>query len=106
MGEASHRRGRAYWSGLVAEFESAPCLHADFCRRHELNIGTFRSWLYKLRDEPEDLNSSPGFIELVLNRHQMSKTSACSLVVGKVELRFEGLPSPEYLAELLRNVSR
>ena len=106
MREKPHHRGHAYWSTLVAEFESAPCPHADFCRPRGLNIGTFRFWLYKLRDEAEEAKSSPGFVELVVGGRQSTKSSTCSLVVGKVELRFEALPSPEYLAELLRNVAR
>lgn len=74
--------------------------------QHDLNIGTFRSWLYKLRAEPKVTRSSPGFVELVPDRRQAAKNSGCTLVVGEVELRFAALPSPGYLAELLRDVSR
>lgn len=43
------RRKRSEWEMLVAEFSCGGETHEVFCERHELNVGTFRWWLGKLR---------------------------------------------------------
>ena len=103
------RRGRAFWSKQIAEFESAPCPHSEFAARHGLKLGAFRSWLYQLRSEglsaiPSD--PGPGFVEVVEAPPKKRSVGGCSLIVGNVELHFEKAPSPAYLASLLVKVNR
>lgn len=43
------RKNREYWAGVVRSFERSGDTHAAFCRARDLNLGTFRSWLYEVR---------------------------------------------------------
>jgi|HubBroStandDraft_1064217.scaffolds.fasta_scaffold1155815_2 hypothetical protein len=45
------RRSRAEWLDLVSEFERSPESHEEFCVQRDLNVWSFRSWLYRLRKE-------------------------------------------------------
>lgn len=97
--KAAPRKGREYWGPLVAEFEASPCKHDAFAARHKLNVDTFRQWLYRLRSErpPTPRKAIPKFVEVVA----ATRDAGCSLTAGGIELRFDRLPPPEYLAELL-----
>jgi hypothetical protein len=89
---------------LVAEFEAAPCKHDKFAARHKLNVDTFRQWLYRLRAEKPAASRKTAlrFVEVVAPKNERG----CTLAMGGIELRFEGLPPPEYLAELLSRTGR
>jgi hypothetical protein len=43
------RKSRGEWSAIVKAFERSGESHDDFCSARGLNVGTFRTWLYKLR---------------------------------------------------------
>jgi hypothetical protein len=43
------RRPRVEWATIIGEFEQSGEAHAEFCARRRLNLGSFRSWLYRLR---------------------------------------------------------
>jgi hypothetical protein len=43
------RRGREEWTRTIEEFERSGESHEAFCAQHRLNVGSFRSWLYRLR---------------------------------------------------------
>ena len=43
------RRSRDEWADVIAEFEAGGESHEEFCARRELNVGSFRGWLYRLR---------------------------------------------------------
>lgn len=98
------RRGLGYWGPLIAEFEAAPCTHGAFAARHGLRITTFRQWLYRLRGESPQAPRvpTPRFVEMVASKSEVG----CTLVANGFELRFEQLPAPEYLAELLSRAAR
>lgn len=44
----SARKSRREWSTIIRAFERSGESHAAFCVDRDLNIGTFRSWLYSL----------------------------------------------------------
>lgn len=98
------RRGRGYWLGLVAQFESSALGQADFTARHGINLGTFRSWLYRLRVEARDAGlavAPASFVEVVTGSTTVADEVACTIRVGAAELRFARFPNAAYLAELL-----
>jgi hypothetical protein len=43
------RKSRSEWSAIVKAFERSGQSHEQFCSKRGLAIGSFRSWLYRLR---------------------------------------------------------
>lgn len=89
---------------MVAKFDAAPCSHDAFAARQKINVGTFRHWLYRLRaGKPRATHRSvPKFVEVVAAKPE----PGCTLTAEGIELRFDHLPTPEYLAELLSRAAR
>jgi hypothetical protein len=93
------RLGRAHWQRAIAKFERSALTQEAFCEANGLNVGTFRSWLYRLRRE--QTASEPSFVEVVSSAPPAS-TDACVVRAGEVELRFAERPDATYLGALLR----
>jgi len=47
----SPRRGREYWTGIVADLAASGLTHEQFASQRRINVGSLRSWLYRLRRE-------------------------------------------------------
>jgi hypothetical protein len=47
------RRSREQWAEIVGEFERSGVSREAFCARQRLNVGSFRGWLYRLRNGSE-----------------------------------------------------
>ena len=94
---AKGRTGRAYWAGVIAEFERSGQSHDRFCERRKLNVGTFRSWLYRLRAEASV--ETPRFVEVTAA--PATASTRCVVRVGDAEIEFASRPEAEYLAELI-----
>jgi hypothetical protein len=47
----SPRRGREYWTGIVTDLEASGLTHEQFASQRRVNVGSLRSWLYRLRRE-------------------------------------------------------
>src|SRR5262249_15802745 len=45
------RRNRDFWEKIVAELEGGELTHEQFAERRRVNVGSLRSWLYRLRRE-------------------------------------------------------
>jgi hypothetical protein len=45
------RRSRDQWVQIVEEFERSGLSHEAFCAERRLNVGSFRGWLYRLRND-------------------------------------------------------
>ncbi len=43
------RKSRSEWSAIVKAFERSGESHEQFCSKRGLVVGSFRSWLYRLR---------------------------------------------------------
>jgi hypothetical protein len=103
-------RGRSYWAGVIAKYEARPCSHEEFASRNGLNVGTFRSWLYRLRAEGFDTSEASeapsGFVEVVRSTPEVPDESRCTVRVGDTEVVFTKTPSTNYLAELLRELAK
>lgn len=93
------RLGRIYWQSVVSKFDKSELSQEAFCEVHDLTLGTFRSWLYRLRREGG--SSAPKFVEVSVASKSVS-SQACVVIIGKAELRFESVPDAVYLAALLR----
>ncbi len=91
------RHGRAYWAGVVTEFERSGQSHERFCARRKLNVGTFRAWLYRLR--AEGVTEVPRFVELSGDAPVTS--TGCVLRIGSATIEFDSAPEPAYLAALI-----
>jgi len=52
MPRKTKKRSRSDWMQIVAEYEQAAGQETQeaFARRNQLNVGTFRYWLYKARE--------------------------------------------------------
>ncbi len=105
------QKGRAYWLAVATSFHSANLSQTAFCTRHDLNIGTFRSWLYRFREESD--TGKPGkqpkvgkqvaasrFVEVVAS----APVERCVVRLGHVAIEFQNLPRVDYLSELLANL--
>lgn len=40
---------KRYWSAIMADFHRSGLTQAEFCRRRQICVSSFRSWLYGLR---------------------------------------------------------
>jgi hypothetical protein len=80
MPKRTKKQTRSYWMTMVAEYEQAASAETQeaFARRKQINVGTFRYWLYKGREagndqpvrfvevKPEDVASVAGNVEVEL----------------------------------------
>ena len=113
---------RPFWTDMVGRFEDSGLTQPAFARKHGLKLGTFRSWIYRLRRERKALRTPPvqppaSFVEVeVPADFSPSRPVTRSWSVGlpalvlrftdDVELRFTELPSPEYIAALSAALGR
>ena len=62
-------RGRAFWTRVVAEFESSSLRQEEFAAKRRISLGTFRCWLYRLRQEEHEVGGgglASRFVEVLL----------------------------------------
>jgi hypothetical protein len=101
------RRGRAYWTAIVAQFERGDERQANFCHQRGLGLSAFQHWLYRLRREQgAGAKVAAGFVPVVVSATGTDGTIACKLRTGGIEVSFAALPPPTYVAELLRLMDR
>lgn len=62
------RSGRAFWTGVVEEFEGREPRprHMDYAAEKRVCVGSFRPWLYRLRRERAEDSGSLGFVPVEL----------------------------------------
>jgi transposase-like protein len=98
------RRDREYWQSLVKRYEESGESRANFVRSHGVKLGTFQSWLYKIRHERAQLTTRPpcvtpqGFVEVVAQR---CPDQGMRMRVGSAILEFDRLPDTRWLSELI-----
>src|SRR4051794_39142262 len=49
--------GPEEWKQLIAEFETSGMSHKDFIAKHDVSLGTFQFWLYRLRKKARTRSS-------------------------------------------------
>jgi hypothetical protein len=104
-GKALVRRNREYWTEVVAEFEKSSLKQDRFCELRGLHAGTFRYWLYRIRNESKGQSSTQS--RFVTVRPTVAGLSgACQLRIGSVVLSLMELPPVKYVVELARLMDR
>ena len=98
----SRRRTEDEWRELVAEFDLSGLTQDVFARKKGLKVGTFRSWVYRIRGALKE----PRFVELVKSTPGVEKqhASRTTLLVGEVRVEFAERPEAEYVVALLRGL--
>lgn len=94
------RRTREQWRELVEKFEGTGLAHQAFAERYGVEVGTFRSWLYRFRRERGV--ESFGFAEVVLaEAPSRGAVRGWRLELpGDVAVHLDATPDPRWLAEL------
>lgn len=99
------RRGRPFWSRLIAQYEKRPVAHEEFAAEHDVRVATFRAWLYRLRREgtstTPDAPIAARFVEVTAH----GAAVACRVRAGESVFEFGELPPPAYIAELARSLA-
>ncbi len=98
----SRRRTEAEWREVVADFDASGLTQEVFARRKGLKVGTFRSWVYKIRGASKE----PRFVELVKSTPGVETKHGpkTTLLVGEVRVEFAERPEAEYVVALLRGL--
>lgn len=98
----SQRRTEDEWRELVADFDASGLTQEVFARKKGLKVGTFRSWIYKIRGAVK----TPRFVELVkaTSSAKEQHASRTTLLVGEARVEFAERPEPEYVVALLRGL--
>ena len=96
------RRSRAWWTKVISEFEQSGLSQKEFCARRGLVLGSFQSWLYRIRGERSGSS-------LALVRVEPAAPAATPLPVeaalpSGVVLRFASSTDPRYVAALVAEV--
>jgi transposase-like protein len=96
------RKGRTFWTPLVAEFEQTNGVtQAAFAKQHGVHPGTMRKWIYKLRDEQRQAAQSLPMRFVEVEPPSVADAAQVRLEVGGVRLHLDQLPEPNWLAELV-----
>jgi hypothetical protein len=99
------RRSREQWSQVIEQFERSGQSHEAFCTQHRLNVGSFRSWLYRLRDGSPRGKFARSATRLLPVRVAAAgatdEETVIELALGDALLRVRGGLGPAYVAELV-----
>jgi hypothetical protein len=100
---AKRRRGRAFWTKLISEFESngGGDSHAAFAALHRVPLTTFRTWLYRLRmQEARRAKRAVRVLPVTVVGAAPSRREL-SIDCNGVALRFGADTDPSYIAALV-----
>ncbi len=79
---------------IILDFRQFTGTQSEFCRQHNLSMGTLQNWLIRYRDL-----ETPGFVEL---KEPGDGTERLAIEFREQRIVFEPRPSASYLAEFLR----
>ena len=102
MPKKTRKRSRSDWMQLVAEYEQAGCQETQeaFARRNQLNVATFRYWLYKAREEAS--SQAVRFVELMAAPSANTPSDVeVSLDGGRCTVRFGGGADASWIGEVV-----
>lgn len=101
------RKTRATWADLVQEYQRSGESHAAFCDRKGLVLGTFRTWLYKLRraDAAEPITVLPVHVRATPEAH-LAAPNRLVVETGAVRVHVEVGTDPVYVAALVAELGR
>jgi hypothetical protein len=99
------RRSREQWAEIVGEFERGGLSHETFCAQQQLNIGSFRGWLYRLRNGSERgkvARSATRLLPVRIGpRGATGDEDLIEVAVGGIVVRVGSSVGPAYVAELV-----
>lgn len=99
------RRSREQWLQIVEQFEGSGGSHEEFCAQHRLNVGSFRGWLYRLRNGARRGKVARSATRMLPVRVVPAGTAdddtVIELAVGDAMIRVRGSLGPTYVAELV-----
>jgi hypothetical protein len=100
------RRGRAEWARVIEEFERSGQSHETFCAQYRLNVGSFRSWLYRLRRSAGRGKVAGSATRLLPVRVDPAdgvtvEPAAIEILVGSARLRVPDRVDPHFVAALV-----
>jgi hypothetical protein len=99
------RRSREQWVQIVEQFERSGQSHDAFCVQQRLNVGSFRSWLYRVRNgvrEGKVARSATRLLPVrVMPAGGADEETVIELAVGDAIVRVRGGFGPAYVAELV-----
>lgn len=99
------RRSREQWSEIVEAFGRSGLSHSAFCARERLNVGSFRGWLYRLRQDSGRGKVARSATRLLPVRVSVPRPvggeELVELSVSGVVVRVRGSVHPAYVAELV-----
>jgi transposase-like protein len=91
------RRSNEEGKALVEQFQASGLSKAQFAQKQKISPQTLQRWIQK--PQQRDETTETRFVEVV-----ESQSSGMTVRVGDVEIRFNGLPSPGYLAEVVQRL--
>ena len=96
------RKSSSQWSAIIATFQRSGESHRGFCAKRGLEVGTFRTWLYKLRRAAENVEASaPILLPIEITPSLPAREPELVIAVAGVELRFAASTDPSYVAGLV-----
>jgi hypothetical protein len=99
------RRSREQWAQIVEQFGRSGQSQSAFCAQQRLNVGSFRSWLYRLRGNAAQGKVARSATRLLPVRvggvDTTDQETVIELVVDEAVLRVRGGFGPAYVAELV-----
>jgi transcriptional regulator with XRE-family HTH domain len=94
----SKRRSAAEGRALVKKYEASGLSQRDFAGRAGITVAALQYWLRKGRSEGEEESEPFRFVEVIGKTQESKSGCGVSMELGQVTLRFDSLPSPEYLS--------
>ena len=92
------RRSNDEGKALVEQFQASGLSRTQFAAREGISPQTLQRWVQKVQ-AGETQSVETRFVEVV-----ESQSNGLLLRVGDVEIRFNGLPAPEYLAQVVQRL--
>lgn len=96
------RLSKDQWQRLLNLYHQSELTQVEFAERHALNVGTFRSHLYRERHSSDRSNQLSTFVELEIQQTQSPQQF--TLCFGSVKFSFSEYPDPRWLAQLVREI--
>ncbi len=101
----ARRRGKTYWYRHIEMQLGSGLTQTDYCELEGLKLGTFRTWVYRYRDEESGLERI-SFVEVSTGSQAAEELEPATADVirvwvgAAVSLELSELPPPAYLAAL------
>jgi hypothetical protein len=110
MAKYLERRGREFWEQMILEFDQLQDVtQQQFAESKGVKVATFRQWIYRLRQERTQSDSSERAVARTtpatgVNAHffevEVDVTPLVRVRMGVVIVEFSAVPPPAWVAEL------